>query len=111
MAQSLEETVQAHCCLADKYDHVVVHICSLPSFAEFLQPEKAASLWSAARSGPVVIVNAHMSCCDALILHPHTLQFSHVLLPRLEALVAQKMQIQLAGCTQRVSIFVATLWL
>jgi hypothetical protein len=88
-SQSLEEVAQAHRCLAEEY-----------GFGEFLQPEKSVSLCSVALSGPVVIVNAHKSRCDALILLPRSSQVSHVRLSGLQASVAQEMQIQLAGLTR-----------
>jgi hypothetical protein len=88
-SQSLEEVAQAHHCLAEEY-----------GFGEFLQPEKSVSMCSAALSGPVVIVNAYKSRCDAHILLPHSSQVSHVRLSGLQASVAQEMQIQLAGLTR-----------
>jgi tetratricopeptide (TPR) repeat protein len=98
--QSLEEVSQAHRRLAEAYDRILRRIRNLPGFGEFLQPEKSASLCSAATSGSVVIVNAHKSGCDALILLPHSSQVSHVPLPRLQVSVAQEMQILLAGLTR-----------
>jgi hypothetical protein len=98
--RSLEEVAQAHRRLAEEYDHALARIRRLAGFGEFLKPEKSASLCSAAISGPVVIVNAHKSRCDALILLPHSPQVSHVPLPGLQLSVAQKMRIQLAGLTR-----------
>ena len=41
--QSLEAIAQAHRRLAEKYDHILARIRSLPDFTEFLQPEKFTS--------------------------------------------------------------------
>jgi hypothetical protein len=101
--QSLEEVGQAHRRLAEGYDHALARIRNLPGFGEFLRPEKSASLCSAAISGPVVIVNAQKSRCDALVLLPRSSQVSHVPLPGLQVSVAQEMQIQLAGLTRRAN--------
>jgi hypothetical protein len=88
----------------DKFDlaleDVLARILNLPSFTDFLQPEKSAFLCAAAISGPLVIVNAHKSSCDALILLPHSSQVSYVRLPGLQLSVAQEMQIQLTGLTR-----------
>jgi hypothetical protein len=102
---SLEEVAQAHRRLAEEYDRALARIRNLPGFSEFLQPEKSASLCSAAISGPVVIVNAHSLRCDAVILLPGSSQVSHVPLPGLQVPVAQEMQIQLAGLTRGANTF------
>jgi hypothetical protein len=71
--QSLEEVAQAHHRLAEEYDHVLPRIRNIPGFGEFLQPDRSASLCTAAISGPVVIVNTDKSRCDAFILsYSHT---------------------------------------
>jgi hypothetical protein len=101
--QSLEDVAQAHRRLADEYDRVLARIRNLPDFSEFLQPQKSTSLCSAAISGPVVIVNACESRCDALIVLPQSSQVSHVPLPRLQASVAQEMRVQLVGFTQGIN--------
>lgn len=82
------------------YEGIVNRIRSFPDFGEFLLPRKSASLCSAAVSGPVVIVNAHMSRCDALILRPGSSQVCHVALPELQVSAAREMQLQLTGLTQ-----------
>jgi hypothetical protein len=99
-SQSLERVAQDHRRLADEYDRALARIRNLPSFSEFLRPENSVSLCNAAMSGPVVIVNAHKSRCDALILLPLSSQVSHVLLPGLRMSVVQNMQIQFAGFTR-----------
>ena len=98
-SQTLEEAAQAHRRLADEYDRIVKCIRSFPNFGDFLLPRKSASLCNAAISGPVVIVNAHAACCDALILHPHSSRVCHVVLPGLQASAVHDMQLQSARLT------------
>ena len=101
--RSLEEVAQAHRRLAEEYDRALVRIRHLAGFGEFLRPPKSTSLCSVAVSGPVVIVNAHESRCDALILLPHSRQVSHVPLPGLQVSVAKGMQMQFAWLTREAN--------
>ena len=105
VSQTLEEAARAHHCLADEYDHIVKHIHSFPNFGDFLLPRKSASLCSAAISGPVVIVNAHTTHCDALILHSHSSRVCHVVLPGLQASAVHDMQLQSARLTWGANAF------
>jgi hypothetical protein len=70
-SQSLEMVAQTHRRRAEQYDHILARIRSFPGFSEFLRPRKSAYLCGAAISGPVVIINAPETRCDALILLPH----------------------------------------
>jgi hypothetical protein len=81
----------------------VKHIRSLPNLDEFLLPRKCASLCSAAISGPVVIVNAHTTWCDALILCPHSCQVYHVALPGLQASAVRELQLQLVALLRSIN--------
>ena len=101
-SQTGEEIAQAHRRLADEYGGVVGRIRNFPNFSEFLLPRKSASLCSAAVSGPVVVVNAHIARCDALILRPHSSHVCHVALPGLQLSAAREMQLQLAGLTRGI---------
>ena len=93
--QPLEAAAQAHRRLAEQYDHVLARIRNLPRFSDFLQPAHLTSLCKAATAGPVIIVHAHGSRCDALVLRPHLEHVSHLPLPGLQLSVAQDMQHQL----------------
>ena len=97
----LARVSQVHRRLAEEHGHILAGIRNLPGFRDFLQPENSTSLFSAATSGPVVVVNAHEARCDALILLPHSLQVSHVPLPGIRLSVLQEIQIQLAASTRR----------
>ena len=99
-SQTLEEAARAHRRLADAYDRIVRRIRDLPNFEDFLRPRNSASLCSAAISGPVVIVNAHTTRCDALILRPHSSQVYHVALPGFQASAALEVQTRLVGLTR-----------
>ncbi|KAG9085710.1 hypothetical protein FRC06_003479 [Ceratobasidium sp. 370] len=63
--------------LVSLWETTLEHIRSLPGFERFLQPT-SAELVRAARSGAVVVVNAHRSRCDALIIRPGQDTISHV---------------------------------
>jgi hypothetical protein len=65
---SLEEVAQGHHRLAEQWEVLVKKVQDIPGFEDFLQPKKLAQLCSAAVGGPVVVVNVHKDCCDALIL-------------------------------------------
>ena len=75
---------------------MLARIRNLPGFSEFLKPTKSTSLCNAATSGPVVVVNAHKTRCDALILVPHSSEVSPVHLPALRLSEVQGMQHQWA---------------
>ena len=106
---SLEQLAQAHRRLAEEYDTTLDRIHNLPGFEDFLQPAKSATLCNAATSGPVVILNAHETSCDALILLPRTSKISHVPLPGIQLSAIEEMQVEFvgvirgAGITQRPS--------
>ena len=97
----LEDTAQAHRRLAEVYDRTLERIRDIPEFHEFLQPKKSKSLCSVATSGPVVIVNASKTRCDALILRPHSLQVLHVPLPEFTFLAVQEMGLDLVNSIPR----------
>ena len=40
----------------------------IPGFSDFLQPKKFVTLSTAARCGPVVVINIHNSRCDTLVV-------------------------------------------
>ncbi|KAH7333775.1 hypothetical protein B0J17DRAFT_676808 [Rhizoctonia solani] len=67
--------------LAKVYDDLLVEIRRLPGFGSFLQPKRAAELVSAARSGPIVVINLDRSDCDALIVFPGDTEITHLGLP------------------------------
>jgi tetratricopeptide (TPR) repeat protein len=54
--------------LARQWDDTVERIRRLPGFADFLRPARMADLVSAARSGPVIVVNVSQLGCDALVM-------------------------------------------
>jgi hypothetical protein len=65
---SPEEAAQNHRRLAEKWDSLLKSARLLPGFEDFLLPKKLSTLSSAAKSGPVVVINVHKSRSDALIL-------------------------------------------
>ncbi|CAE6470272.1 unnamed protein product, partial [Rhizoctonia solani] len=67
--------------LATEYLSLLTHTRQLPGLETFLQPLKAGKLISAVRNGPVVILNCHTDCCDALVIKPGHNQIAHLPLP------------------------------
>ena len=99
-ASQLEQEGRARHRLAEDYERTLARIRGLPRFTEFLRPARSTFLCSVATSGPVVIVNAHNSRCDALIILPSSTQVHHVPLRGLQLSAVQEMQVQLAGLTR-----------
>ncbi|QRW17469.1 CHAT domain protein [Rhizoctonia solani] len=69
--------------MADRYERLLDEARRIPGFERFLRPKQVSELFQAARYGPVVVVNAHKSRCDALILLPKKNDLIHVPLPNL----------------------------
>ncbi|THU80722.1 hypothetical protein K435DRAFT_874071 [Dendrothele bispora CBS 962.96] len=67
--RSVEEEAQNHHGLAAQYEELLQKVRGLDGFGSFLRPKKFSELAPAARNGPVVIINVHHSCCDALVMH------------------------------------------
>ncbi|CAE7207153.1 unnamed protein product [Rhizoctonia solani] len=78
---TLEEASQRHRRLAKEYDELLNQARTLPGFEDFLQPIKANELLRAARNGPIVVINCHKYCCDALLILPDRRDVSHLSLP------------------------------
>ncbi|CAE6438380.1 unnamed protein product [Rhizoctonia solani] len=56
--------------LQNQYQRLLDQIRKIQGFAHFMRPRAAEDLMKAARNGPVVVINVHISRCDALIVHP-----------------------------------------
>ncbi|KAG8759305.1 hypothetical protein FRC11_002149 [Ceratobasidium sp. 423] len=69
--------------LAEKYARLIETIRQLPGFQNFLLPKEADELVSAARDGPVVVINIQELRCDALIIRPGFDDITHVPFPNL----------------------------
>lgn len=80
---AFEQVTIQHHRLVGEYNDLIDQARSLPGFHDFMRPRKAANLMPAARRGPVVVVNVHISRCDALILRPGSDDIAHVPLPSL----------------------------
>ncbi|KAG9079777.1 hypothetical protein FRC06_007478 [Ceratobasidium sp. 370] len=80
---SAEQVSQQHRCLVDEWEELLAEVKQVPEFKDFLVPKKAAELRLAARNGPVVVINAHTSRSDALILCPGSSVIESVRLPDL----------------------------
>jgi hypothetical protein len=75
---SMEQVAQGHRRLAEEWERLVERARAIPGFEDFLRPKKLVQLRSAAKAGPVVVVNAHKQCCDALVLMPGLDEVMHI---------------------------------
>ncbi|KIM88292.1 hypothetical protein PILCRDRAFT_771082 [Piloderma croceum F 1598] len=75
---SMEQVAQSHRRLAEEWEWLVERARAIPGFEDFLLPKKLGQLCSAANAGPVVVVNVHKQCCDALVLIPGLDEVMHI---------------------------------
>ncbi|KAG8689313.1 hypothetical protein FRC11_003238 [Ceratobasidium sp. 423] len=80
-SKTVEQVAQEHRRLAIEYDNLIAEARVLPGFEDFLQPIKANALISAARYGPIVVINCHRTRCDALVILPEQDTIDHIPLP------------------------------
>ena len=66
--------------LAHDRDILLNQIRQLPGYEQFLLPQTIDQLLPARKHGPVVMLNADESRCDALIIRPHSPTVLHVYL-------------------------------
>jgi tetratricopeptide (TPR) repeat protein len=90
-----EEEARRHHELATEYERLLVQARDLKGFESFLRPKTITELAPAARSGPVVLINAYMARCDALILQ-HQGTIVHVPFEKTDYKFVEQMQSQLA---------------
>ena len=79
--ESLPQAVDRHRMLAIERDKLLQEIRKLPGFEQFLLHKDFSQLRASAHAGPVVILNAAESRCDALIVLADVDHVIHVPLP------------------------------
>ena len=79
--ESLKQEADRHRTLAIERDKLLQDIRVLPGFERFLLRKEFSQLRASAHSGPVVILNAAESRCDALIILADVDHVIHVPLP------------------------------
>ncbi|KAF8443876.1 CHAT domain-containing protein [Boletus edulis BED1] len=79
--QILQQVADAHRTLAIERDKLLEDIRRLPGFNRFLLPKDFSQLRASAHSGPVVMLNAAETRCDALIVLADVDHVIHVPLP------------------------------
>ena len=68
---SLQDEVQKHLKLARRWEELLHEIRSIDGFHDFLQPPSISSLLTRVpKTGPIIIINAHLTRCDAIALLP-----------------------------------------
>ncbi|KAI0084232.1 CHAT domain-containing protein [Irpex rosettiformis] len=88
---SLEGHAQSSHTYALEYEKLITQIRELDGFKDFLLPKTLSQLAGACVSGPVVVINAHKSRCDALVLYGAG-DIAHVPLPDLSLPLAKAIQ-------------------
>ncbi|KAI0083860.1 hypothetical protein BDY19DRAFT_1060770, partial [Irpex rosettiformis] len=82
-----------------EYDSIIKEIRTHEGFENFLRPKQAPQLMAACVPGPIVIINAHISRCDALVLTPEAI--IPVPLPLFSYHHARELQLQLWSFVRR----------
>ncbi|KAF8600644.1 hypothetical protein BDV93DRAFT_587771 [Ceratobasidium sp. AG-I] len=98
---TLESTAQSHRRLAESFERLLSRARKISSFHDFMCPKRTAELMAASRHGPVVVINVHKGRCDALILHPHTDEITHVPLPNVSHMSLVDLQCHMWELTSR----------
>ncbi|KAF8436583.1 CHAT domain-containing protein [Boletus edulis BED1] len=90
--QTLQQEADRHRTLAIERDKLLQEIRRLPGFDRFLLPKDFSQLRASAHSGPVVMLNAAETRCDALILLADVDHVIHVPLPGFDFQWAARLQ-------------------
>jgi tetratricopeptide (TPR) repeat protein len=80
---SMEEQGRRYRALTIEWESIIKQVRSLPTFKDFLRPPSSQNLRSAARNGPVVVLNIATERCDALTILPGLEEIIHIPLPNL----------------------------
>ena len=97
VTRSLQQEADSHRALAIKRDKLLQDIRRLPGFEQFLLQKDFSQLRASAHSGPVVILNAAETRCDALMILPNVDDVIHVPLPRFSLKQSAGLQNTLQG--------------
>jgi tetratricopeptide (TPR) repeat protein len=104
------DVISRRLAIAQEYDTLLINIRQrLPGFERFLLPKTFAELVPAANDGPVIILNVHISRCDALVVCRAACRgmedrIIHVPLPKMTQMLAQKMHSQLSEALSNASV-------
>ncbi|KAF8436565.1 TPR-like protein [Boletus edulis BED1] len=90
--QTLQQEADRHRTLAIQRDKLLQEVRRLPGFERFLLPKDFPQLHASAYSGPVVMLNAAETRCDALILLANVDHVIHVPLPGFDFQWAARLQ-------------------
>jgi tetratricopeptide (TPR) repeat protein len=83
--RSIEEEQRQHRALTTEWESIIAQVRTLPNFEDFLKPRKSSQLMTAARNGPVVVLNIAKERCDALALIAGIEDVIHIPLPDITA--------------------------
>ena len=102
--ESLQREADRHRRLAIGRDKLLQDIRKLPGFERFLLHKEFSQLRASAHSGPVVILNAAETRCDALIVLADVDHVIHVPLPNFTLEQSQDLQTSLNSFVRRVRV-------
>ena len=89
----LQNEVRKHVKLARRWEELLHEIRSTNGFCDFLQPPNVTSLLSRLpKTGPVVIINAHSTRCDAIALIPGAKAAIHIPLDKFSYTEASRLE-------------------
>ncbi|KAG9121073.1 hypothetical protein FRC07_003115, partial [Ceratobasidium sp. 392] len=81
LALSDELATQRHHRLAQEWDKIVRRVRDIPSFENFLRPNKIGNLAAVTHSGAVVAIQVSEKTCGALVLQPGSSEVTYIPLP------------------------------
>jgi hypothetical protein len=84
--RDLEKEAARYRLLNDDWNHTLEQVRSLDGFEDFLQPKSISKLQEASSKGPVIMLNASATQCDALVVTQD--QVKHVALSNITAEMA-----------------------
>jgi tetratricopeptide (TPR) repeat protein len=87
--RDLEKEARRCRVLNEEWNHALVEVRRLKGFEDFLQPKSIYKLQKASSNGPVVMINAASSGCDALIVTQE--EVKHVALSDITAEIARSL--------------------
>lgn len=111
---SMEQVAQHQRRLAKEWETLVERARAIPGFEDFLQPKKLPKLFSAAKAGPVVVININEHHCDALVLIAGLDEVMHIPLDSFSYKKAQELHRSLdhllfrARNTRAMKLFMST---
>ncbi|KAF8667466.1 TPR-like protein [Rhizoctonia solani] len=101
---SISHTSEHRYRLARQYTDLIAQARNLAGFENLLKPMDIAGLVRAAQHGPIVVINCHDHCCDALIVTPGSSHVAHLALPNFSQKAARNALSNMQAALRRKNI-------